>query len=420
MANEINPATSDVFVRLFKLLAAVIFWLTVSLTWVSLLTTADAALADGHIQFKDEEVIQFDYDARFPAMIVPIDINGVQVNAILDTGANYFVLDDDFEAMLGSPLDPDEVYRITGFAPSQQAAVTHAGRVKVDYFRFPAARLGTRMLTGSISMTKDLDFISSVLGLKIGALIGAEQLAKMAVFFDNENNRIVVADSVKSFEFSSTAFERVDLRPSSTRLPMILGHFGDTTLPFIIDTGTNSFALLDKFSVEKLGATEKLLFEMQASIHAIQRSGSVRLKSMRIAGREFRSQLFGLGAFNSLGFAAIQHADFILSMPDRALYLGEPKSPIGRGEIDKSGLRLLTQQGSIFVFQVAKDSPAYLSGLRERDLVSTFNGESVSAYDIWTVREALSGKPETQIEIGVRRGNTEIQTGFKLNSNDLP
>lgn len=72
------------------------------------------------------------------------------------------------------------------------------------------------------------------------------------------------------------------------------------------------------------------------------------------------------------------------------------------------------------MLQVAEDSPAYLSGLREGDLVSTFHGESVSAYDIWTAREALSGKPETQIQIGVRRGNTEIQTDLKLNSNDVP
>lgn len=70
---------------------------------------------------------------------------------------------------------------------------------------------------------------------------------------------------------------------------------------------------------------EKLLFEMQASIQAIEQSSIVRLKSMRVAGREFRSQLLDLGAFHSLGFAALMHADFILNMPDRALYLGEPK-----------------------------------------------------------------------------------------------
>lgn len=404
----------------YRRVAAGICWITPTFIWAFLIITNDTALAEEHIRFKDNEVTFFDYDERFPALIVPVEVNGVQVNAILDTGANYLILDDDFEDMLGVPLDPNEVYRITGFKPSQQTAITHTGRVKVDYFRFPDVRLGTRPLFGSVSISKDLDFISSVMGRKIGAIIGADQLARMAVFFDSGSNRVILAESVKHFDFPSSEFERADLSITRTGLPIVLGNFDNVNLPLLVDTGTNSFASLDRSSVEELRATEKPVFEMTATVQSTAQASKVRLRSMKIAGRDFKSQLFDLGAFNSLGFAALAHSDFILSMPDKSLYLREPRIPLDRGEVDKSGLRLLTQQGAIVVFQSSEDGPAFASGLRTNDKITKFNSKPVNAEDVWNIRNTLRGQPGDEIEIEFDRGGKAGLARFELSSDTMP
>ncbi len=376
--------------------------------------------SEGQTPSNQNEVLVFDYDQDLPAMVVQVNINGVQTNAILDTGSNYLVVDDKFRPSLGTELSAEKVHEITGFRPDEQTAITHAGRVKVDYFGFPNAHLHDIKLHGKISIAKDLSFISAVLGVELGAIIGTEQLTRFAVYFDKSNGRIVLGENADSFDVSLSNFERANLFPDRSGLPMVSAYFGGTEIPLTIDTGTNSFASLHPSAIEKLQAEATSVSEMGASIHTAVQSQIVRLDSIVIAGHDFRSQLVNLGAFNSLGFGALMHSNFILSMPDRSLYMQAPLEPVGRGELDKSGLRLLTQQGSIVVFQAADDSPAFKAGLRPNDTITHFNDRRVQASDVWYVRNALRGQPGKNIIIDFKRGGNQGEARFKLSGDDIP
>lgn len=114
------------------------------------------------------------------------------------------------------------------------------------------------------------------------------------------------------------------------------------------------------------------------------------------------------------------HSDFILSMPDKSLYMSAPNEPVGRGEPDESGLRLLTHKRSILVFQASEDGPAFASGLLNKDVFAKFNGELVSGKDIWNVRNRLSGQPGDEIEIEYKRGGEESLTNFVLGPDLVP
>lgn len=201
---------------------------------------------------------------------------------------------------------------------------------------------------------------------------------------------------------------------------MVATNFGNTEIPLNIDTGTNSFATLHPKAVEKLQAEATAVSEMGASIHNSVDSRIVRVDSITIAGHQFKSQLADLGAFNSLGFGALMNSDFILSMPDKSLYMSAPNEPVGRGELDKSGLRLLTHKGSIVVFQASEDGPAFATGLRNKDVVTKFNGELVSGKDIWNVRNRLSGQPGDEIKIEFKRGGEESLVNFVLGPDPVP
>lgn len=102
------------------------------------------------------------------------------------------------------------------------------------------------------------------------------------------------------------------------------------------------------------------------------------------------------------------------------MHLRAPKEPVHRGELDKSGLRLLTHNGAVVVFQASKDGPAFAAVLRDKDILTAPDGHPVNAKDIWIVRNRLRGQPGEEVELQYRRGNEESFARFELGADEIP
>ena len=237
------------------------------------------------------------------------------VSALLDSGAEMTLIDDDFAARLGLALSGAETAR--GSGGSQPARFAEG----VDL-----AAAGVSLPRRTVAVI-DLDEISArLIGRKLEMILGRD-------LFDSARLRIDIAGGM----IESVARDR---RPNGVRLPLRSDH-GLESMPVMIegahapahfDLGNGSEVMIGKALAVRLGlARAGRIVERRAGGGiggAIERD-IVILQSLRIGGREFRDVPAAIdptptaGDVN-IGTSILRHFVITTDFPQRSLWL-EPR-----------------------------------------------------------------------------------------------
>lgn len=225
---------------------------------------------------------------------------------------------------------------------------------------------------------------------------------------------MILSEDFVSAEIDESKFERLDLIENRSKLPVVAASVETLTESFLIDTGSNAFGTLHPGVIQDIGASVIATNNAVATVQAHWRKSYIHVDSFRMGNSEYGKQLFSVSEFNTIGLGLLLHESFVLSMPQRTLMIGKPTKPVQPDQIDKSGLRLIVQDGSVVVFDVHPQGPAFESGLRKGDIIASLNGQEVDPSRLFFLRELLRSAVVETVEVKYERDGVQLSTEFLL------
>jgi hypothetical protein len=248
-------------------------------------------------------------------LFVPATVNGQATAALLDSGAEMTVLDDDFAARLGLDAGGSATARGSG------AATMEARFAENVAIQAAGARLVDRVAI------VDLDEVSErLIGRPVEMILGRELFDRVPLRLDIAAGRIAPAGPV-------------DRR--GERLP--LGeHRGTPTIPAAVeghapvqaafDLGNGSEVLIGRAYAERIGlAAPHRIVERRpgGGLGGAVERDIVVIRNLRVAGREFSDVRAAIDPGESasdlnIGTSILRHFVITTDFPDRAVWL-EPR-----------------------------------------------------------------------------------------------
>lgn len=250
---------------------------------------------------------------RGDRLFVPARINGVAVEAVLDSGAEATVLDDGFAARIGAKGGTEAVAHGSG------------GRAEarlIDGARIEAAGLA---LDGRTIAVLDLDDVGARLfGRPIDAIVGRELFDAARLAIDIEGGTIAVLPDAAA--------------PAGVRLPLETAH-GIETLPLSIeggpelraefDLGNGSDMSIGRAAAKRLGLTKPgriVAREKGGGIGGAVTRDVVVLKTVTLAGVTFGNVRATIddqpnAADANVGVKLLRRFRIVTDFPNRAVWL---------------------------------------------------------------------------------------------------
>lgn len=250
-------------------------------------------------------------------LFLPVTVNGVRVAALLDSGAEMSVVDDDLARRLRLRLGSDQA--VNGSGGEEKGRFAHGLSIR-------AAGLRLRHTT---AVVLDLDDLSArLVGRPVPMILGRE-------LFDAGRLRIDIARG----RLASVPRSR---EPHGVRLPLTAMH-GVETFPASVeglspvqaefDLGNGSEVLVGRPYAERIGllARGRIVGQSEGGgIGGRVRRDIVVLKSLSVGGRTFENvraaiDATGHGGDLNVGTSILKHFVLTTDFPQRALWL-EPKA----------------------------------------------------------------------------------------------
>lgn len=247
---------------------------------------------------------------RGDRLYVPVAINGVATEAVLDSGAEATIIDDDFAR--GLSMRKGRAVTARGSGGTAEAELIEAARIE-------AVGLS---LTGQTIAVLDLDDVGRRLfGRKLTAIVGRELFDAGRFLIDIEGGRIE--------SLARTA------RPSGTRLSL-RPHHGIETIPIRIegvpvraefDLGNGSDLLIGRAFAARTGLLKRSQRrEKGGGIGGEVERRIVLLRSVRLGGVRFRNVRAAIddqpnAAAANVGVKLLRRFQIVTDFPQRAVWL---------------------------------------------------------------------------------------------------
>jgi C-terminal processing protease CtpA/Prc len=105
----------------------------------------------------------------------------------------------------------------------------------------------------------------------------------------------------------------------------------------------------------------------------------------------------------------------IFDFARRRLYL-QPGSRFSEPDReDRSGLHLLREGVTTFIYSVDEGSPAHESGARPRDTIESLNGRAAREMTMKAIRELLQSESAETVIVEIRRDRQVLELSILLN-----
>lgn len=353
-----------------------------------------------------------------PHILVEGEMLGEHFTFVVDTGSSFFVLDKGLEPLLGEALINSEVEKRTGLSKIQKIFKNSEGKIRADFYDPPKVKILEKELTAKVVITVDLDPLSDLIGKKIDGVIGMDQLRGKELIVDYLTGHVGFEAS-ESVMVNSDAYIDMSVFLGPGGLPVIRGVIDSFEIPFVVDTGFNGSATIVEAAVGDLARLGVLKSRRGV--------GEIKTVSGEIVAREHLLLEVQLDSYMysnlivdeahqfSVGSAWLKrHRGFHLDLNDYRLRLFSPIYYWDEFPINKTGIRLTTNQNSIFVHSIISRSTGDKSGIRVGDRIIRFNGVQIKASEIWMVRDAFSGIPGEFVRLDIERAGTEIQVDVEI------
>lgn len=339
------------------------------------------------------------------AILLPVTIEGKNYSFQFDTGSTFTVFDNSLEHLLGKPLQ------------IEQKTETPNNALALSFFKAIDVMLGKLNLkTRTPFMTADLKFASKVLGLEFQGIIGMSFIHKYIWELDFDENiiRTLSSDSkIISDKYDTT----INIHPTPRGVPVIMTELIENNIPFLIDTGETGSGRLTNDMIELL--IEKryvsgVASDTMVSAYGIYLSRRVRMNHFKVGSLEYSNLLMGESQQNAIGLRLLKRHHSILDFPNKRLYLRKGLYSFIFDHEDKSGIKIINDNGQIVIGLIDKRGPAAVVGLKKGDVIKSINKMPVDGNDLLRIRNTLKGKNGEKILIKIDRDGKIIEARFIL------
>lgn len=301
-------------------------------------------------------------------IVLPIDVAGISVDAILDSGSAASIVSSSLAARLG--LSSSEQTTIRGIG----------GRASVRLARNVTFALAEQSRHLPFVIIADLEAVSFALGRPVDVVLGEDMLVGRCVALDFESSRISIGDS-GSFS-GGRGWRGISIARGSNRELLVAASVaGLPDTPMVFDLGSSTALMLARIYVDD----HELLEGIRQSTAAIGGVDGIRLAAAFMAN-EVKLGQFPVGsvptlapsswisksALGSIGFPVISQFDNVLDVSGGQIWLRPARRGLPMLE-DHSGFGLAVGEKELSVVHVAANSPAASQGWHAGDQIVAIN-----------------------------------------------
>jgi len=348
------------------------------------------------------EIVLFETKLQQPldAILLPVTIKGETYRFLFDTGATLTVFDKSLEYLLGEPLN------------IKTETETSTGKMPLSYYNPIDVMLGKLNLKTKLPfLTTDLKFAGKVLGREFQGIIGMNFIHKYIWKIDFDEKIIQILSP--NFTIVPNSHEAlIDIYPTHRLAPVIMIDLMENNVPFVIDTGDTSSGRLTKDMVDQMIMKKKVsdvASDNVVSVSGISSKRRVRVNHFNVGSLEYSCLLMHESQQNAMGMRFLKRHQFILDFPNKRLYLRKEINFSVIDHEDKSGIKIINDNGQIVIGLVDIRGPAAVVGLKKGDVIKSINKKPIDGNDLLRIRKTFKGKNGEKIHIKIDRDGKSIE-----------
>ncbi len=363
---------------------------------------------------------QEEFDAQKEGIFLPVHIDGKECMFLFDTGASFVVLDKRYQYLLGELLSLKEAESQLGLKLSDQGIITPNGEIALELYKAVPLKLGRFQIANRFPyLLADLKPLWPLSGVEFCGVLGSSFLHQFRWEIDFKEGIIKGYIGVEPYDAETS--DSLPVHWSRAFIPRLELVMYDKKFLFDIDTGDIGSG---RFKAGELGyLKQKNAFESSYQKEVFTISGSsyheeFRLKDLYVNGHLYPETVFQESKQNALGLGFLRRHKVVLDFPFDRLYLERYEDDMHREEVDKSGIRLVLQEGKIMIHEIMPFAGAQTEGLERGDELVSIKGEK--EISLYKVRELFRGKTGSILSLGIRRDSLMYEVDIVLGEDPLP
>ena len=408
---------------------------------------------------KKEAKIQFDLKSNL--IIVPVLINGVELNFLVDTGVSFTLIFDNHKAkQLGLSTDQPYMLRGLGNQPALEAFKVTLANMRIGDLTF--------VNQDALVLPENEFELSRRMGTQIDGIIGYDLFSDYPVLIDYQRKFMQINPSSLSRRWRSAKVLHFPMRfhrkkphielsiPQSTKNLvqgelMLDSGLSDAIWLFpnvnnivqsspvfedFLGTGINGDVFGQRGKLPQFHLGSQVLKDVKVAYPKVDSIQAIPLADNRIGsiGAELLSRFKVFVDYPNAKISLMPtrqtHKPFYYNLSgleieyDGMRMIKQKVSTVQRGEESKNrGIEILLHNRfelilypSMTISYVRPNSPAYIAGLREGDVLLQINGKKAYNMPLERVLGVLQKEPGERIKLIVERKEVKMKFNFTLQS----
>ncbi|RZJ69694.1 PDZ domain-containing protein [Flavobacterium sp.] len=433
------------------------------LLFLSVLLTANVSFSQGNFQFdkkRSKTVIHFNLINNL--IIIPVELNGVRLNFLLDTGVEETIL---FSLEETKEIKFENVEKVWLRGLGQQESI-EGMKSSGNTLRFDDMYDSNHMLY--IVLDQDFNF-SSHIGIPVNGIIGYQFFRNNLIEINYDRKRITIFhDTEKALRKIKRKMKRLPIS-IELRKPYIfadvLQQSDNLNAKLLVDTGSGDAVWLFENLSDEILLPKKYFEDFLGRGFSGEIFGKRgRIKKFGIAGFTFEEPIVAFpdavsvrhvnmvkDRLGSVGGEILKRFVVVLDYPNKQMFFskGEAFSEafhynMSGLEIEHGGLQWIKEtvelntnmkgdeydgnfekrfSGFHYKFElkpvykitsVRTDSPAAEAGLQKGDALLAINGRLAYRYTLQQITDMMRSEPDREVVIEVERNGIRINASFRL------
>lgn len=339
---------------------------------------------------------------------VPVNAFGKTLYFMVDTGFTFSAIDAVYKPLLGEC--------VTASFHGESSLGTDTS---LPVFRCPEINLAGKPFALQTIACLDLQMLSLISGQQCDGILGADFFAKQVVSIDFDRRSFSFLPAVPAIVKHTFVAIPLQQAPHYYTTEVIVNC--DKALTLMVDTGDNSSislnadAWLQIFGDGKTNTTAVNLSDASAQV-AKSKVGLIdhlRIGTLNYTGLH-ATRILNPTNPSHLGLGFFRRHKTIFDFESRMLYVEPGMTFSTSDKEDMSGLHLLRDHKTTFVYSVDENSPAFAIGIKPKDIIEFINGQEADSLTMKSIREMLQSHDGERVSIKVRRGNNALELQFAL------
>jgi hypothetical protein len=354
----------------------------------------------------DSGIDQFNIANDGDAILVPVDVNGVPTQFIVDTGSARTAID---EVLLHTP-------------PIRERKISAStGERTIHIYDVPHATLRKHDLSSELSWVvgMDLKAIREASGGEIYGILGMDFLGKKVLQFNFDKGEFSICEKTAVPDGT----DWVPVKINDQGQPIVRGRISNwSEEDFIMDTGLisqNSGQIERRLCdyLLRIGQAEIVgSADYQSLVGIAQPQKLVKLKGLELGKQQLSDLIFAQHEdANTLDLAYLSRYNLTIDFPGHRMFFSPSKGFEKPDLKNLSGLHLAFKDKKFIVDSLSASGAASKSGIRNGDQIVRIANRSTDGLSMFELQRMLSQENEA-LSIGVKRGGNDLPFTLKLTS----